>query len=470
MDYRYLEKMTDETGIIQFGVGAEPNLESGYTVDDNARALLVALNMEEDSRERLALLYARYLKEALLPEGRWRNLQAGGRYLADLDSGDCQGRGFLACSIAATCDLEEVSKLAQEMLEGVLPTLSQLKYPRSRAYALLGLIRCAKLYDREVGAVAKAMAKTAQGFCDDLIYLYNRAKGKGWYWFEEVIAYCNGIIPQALFAYYSFCGNRNALSIARDSLAFLSDSLFDQGYLNIVGNQGWWQRGEEIPRYDQQPVDACSMVLAFKEAYQTTGEKIYLDSARLAREWYSGKNINKISLYDQETGGCYDALTPEGVNCNQGAEAILSLLYSSQVLEDLEEDGAESKIILGEAHIPQEKVQESFANTPWGRWEVLLDAPDHKVKRITVDPGKRLSYQKHFKRQEHWFVVSGQALVTLDGEEISLTSGQSVDIHQEAAHRVANPGETPLVFIETQTGSYFGEDDIIRLEDDYGRA
>ena len=474
MDYRYLEKMTDETGFIQFGVGDEPNLESGHTVDDNARALLVSLNMEGDSRERLALLYARYLKDALRPDGRWRNLLVRGRYLADLDSGDCQGRGFLACSIAASCDLEEVSKLAQEMLEGVLPTLSRLEFPRSRAYALLGLIRCTELYDREVGAVAKTAAKIAQEFCDDLLYIYNRAKGKGWYWFEDEITYCNGIIPQALLAYYSFSGNRNALSIARDSLAFLSDNLFDQGYLNIVGNKGWWQRGEEIPRYDQQPVDACSMVLALKEAYLTTGEKKYLDSARLAREWYSGKNINKTSLYNQESGGCYDALTPEGVNYNQGAEAILSLLYSFQAIEDLEadpeEDGAESKIISGEAHILQEKEQEGFANTPWGRWEVLLDAPDHKVKRITVNPGKRLSYQKHFKRKEHWYVVSGQALVTLDGEDISLASGQSVDIHREAAHRVANPGETPLVFIETQTGSYFGEDDIVRLEDDYGRA
>jgi len=99
-----------------------------------------------------------------------------------------------------------------------------------------------------------------------------------------------------------------------------------------------------------------------------------------------------------------------------------------------------------------------------------LDAPDHKVKRIIVNPGKRLSYQKHFKRQEHWFVVSGEALVTLDGEKIPLKAGQSVDIPCQAAHRIANQGKDPLVFIETQTGSYFGEDDIVRLEDDYGRA
>ncbi|MGB9792619.1 MAG: cupin domain-containing protein, partial [Thermacetogeniaceae bacterium] len=110
------------------------------------------------------------------------------------------------------------------------------------------------------------------------------------------------------------------------------------------------------------------------------------------------------------------------------------------------------------------------ANTPWGRWEVLLDEPTTKVKKITVAPGQRLSYQKHFRRKEHWYVVSGEALVTLDGKEIRLVAGEAIDIPKETAHRLANPGTVPLVLIETQTGEYLGEDDIIRLEDDYGRA
>jgi mannose-6-phosphate isomerase-like protein (cupin superfamily) len=92
------------------------------------------------------------------------------------------------------------------------------------------------------------------------------------------------------------------------------------------------------------------------------------------------------------------------------------------------------------------------------------------VKRLTVLPGHRLSYQSHAKRHEHWFVVGGQALVTLDGRQIRLATGEDVDIPVGAAHRVENPGPTPLVFIEIQTGSYFGEDDIVRLEDDYGRS
>lgn len=107
---------------------------------------------------------------------------------------------------------------------------------------------------------------------------------------------------------------------------------------------------------------------------------------------------------------------------------------------------------------------------PWGYYEVLLDEPCHKVKRITVFPGHRLSLQRHQRRAEHWYVVSGNARVTLGGRELSLSPLESVDIPKGQWHRVANPGEEPLVFIEVQTGDYFGEDDIERLEDDYGRS
>lgn len=107
---------------------------------------------------------------------------------------------------------------------------------------------------------------------------------------------------------------------------------------------------------------------------------------------------------------------------------------------------------------------------PWGHYEVLSEARGHKIKRITVLPGQRLSLQSHQHRAEHWFMVSGQAVVTLDKEQIPLSAGEAVDISQKAKHRIQNPGETPLVFIEVQRGSYLGEDDITRYEDDYGRG
>ena len=107
---------------------------------------------------------------------------------------------------------------------------------------------------------------------------------------------------------------------------------------------------------------------------------------------------------------------------------------------------------------------------PWGSYTVLEDAPDHKVKRIEVLPGKRLSYQKHERRSEHWFVVRGNGIVTLDGEDIPVSAGTAIDIPLGAAHRIANAGDDLLMFIEVQHGAYFGEEDIVRLEDDYGRA
>jgi mannose-6-phosphate isomerase len=107
---------------------------------------------------------------------------------------------------------------------------------------------------------------------------------------------------------------------------------------------------------------------------------------------------------------------------------------------------------------------------PWGYYQVLLDQPDHKVKEIVVYPGKRLSLQQHRHRSEHWTVISGSAMVTLNEHYVTLTPGQSIDIPAETKHRVYNPGTEPLVFIEVQTGSYFGENDIERFEDDFGRV
>ncbi|HEX8633979.1 MAG TPA: phosphomannose isomerase type II C-terminal cupin domain [Pyrinomonadaceae bacterium] len=111
-----------------------------------------------------------------------------------------------------------------------------------------------------------------------------------------------------------------------------------------------------------------------------------------------------------------------------------------------------------------------YDERPWGTFTVLDEGENYKVKRIEVLPGKRLSYQKHAQRAEHWMVVAGEAKVTLDDEEITVSTGNTIDIPIEAKHRVENPGTTPLVFIEIQRGSYLGEDDIVRFNDDFGRA
>lgn len=111
-----------------------------------------------------------------------------------------------------------------------------------------------------------------------------------------------------------------------------------------------------------------------------------------------------------------------------------------------------------------------YDERPWGSFTVLDEGATWKVKRIEVLPGKRLSYQKHAQRAEHWMIVQGTATVTLDGKDITLSATETIDIPIGAAHRIENPGAEKLVFIEVQHGTYFGEDDIVRLQDDYGRT
>jgi mannose-6-phosphate isomerase len=106
---------------------------------------------------------------------------------------------------------------------------------------------------------------------------------------------------------------------------------------------------------------------------------------------------------------------------------------------------------------------------PWGQFEVLSDHTSHKVKRLTVEPGHRLSYQRHAHRSEHWFVVAGEGIVTIEGDPQRVVAGTAIDVPVGSAHRIENAGSETLVFIEVQHGSYFGEDDIERLDDDYGR-
>ncbi|MGD0621865.1 MAG: hypothetical protein ABSA82_05295 [Thermacetogeniaceae bacterium] len=340
IDYCHLKRLTDEGGMLQFSMLRTPDPDSGYTVDDNARALLVALNMEGEERRELVDAYIRFLGAAQRIDGGWHNWKLDGRFVTTIDSEDSQGRAFLSCCAASLCELEDVREAGRGMAMRALPVLFGLRSPRAVAYALLGICLNPGLSDRRSGV----LAGVARDFSDYLIGLYSTSRHQGWQWFEEVLTYCNGILPHALFAYYSFAQDRKALRVARDTLGWLTDALFARGYLSIVGNRGWWRRGAEMPCYDQQPVDACSMALAYARAFRVTGDSQYRSLAELAYDWYRGNNINRISLYDAATGGCYDALTPEGVNLNQGAESLLSLLLSQQVINGMASTGQDAEI------------------------------------------------------------------------------------------------------------------------------
>lgn len=327
LNYKHLINMTDPTGLLQFSQLDQPDPGSGYTLDDNARALLVALFMGEDGYP-YARLYCQLLKQLQDSNGNWCNLYLDGQFIHAYDSEDSIGRAFLACSVATMCEWPDIAADCMVMLQSALPRIINFTSPRGIAYSLIGLCKGRFPFWTET-----ILCDFVNQLATKLINWFNLNQSRNWKWFEESMTYCNGILPQALFATYAFNGDRKCLKIAHESLSFLNDTLFSQGYLNIVGNEGWYRRGNKLPLWDQQPVDAASVAFACWEAYQAIGWKEYQELAILAHQWYGGKNINNLTLINEKTGGCYDALTREGVNLNQGAEAVLSLLLSTLLVQ-----------------------------------------------------------------------------------------------------------------------------------------
>lgn len=332
MDYRHLRNMTDHTGMLQFSIGPLPDPGSGYTLDDNARALLVSLGMKEGKeREEYSRIYMRFMENAWNPEGSWNNLLQNGHFLAAFDSQDSRGRAFLACCLASFDVNEKVRLWGRMMVRRTLSAMEDMQYPRSIAYVLLGLSCLIKRKEAE-----RNYRELALKYCEELLNMYRQNYAPGWMWFEDRLTYCNGTMPQSLLAFYRATGDRRALQVGEESLSFLGDNLLKRGYLNIVGNQAWWMRGGACSDYDQQPVDACSTALAFAEAYLATGKSAYRRKVHTSFSWYHGHNINSLSLYDPSSGGCCDALTPSGLNHNQGAESLLSLLLATRLTGWLE--------------------------------------------------------------------------------------------------------------------------------------
>lgn len=317
VDYRHLNAMTDENGILQFSHLQTPDPGSGYTLDDNARALIVALSREDG--DQLARCYATYLYRSQHSDS-WANFELNGQFSSSFDSEDSVGRAILACSLGTSSQWPEIRRICIDMMARNLPRTFDFSSPRAIAYTLLGLCK------GEIPVFSEKLLQMVSLLSNRLINLYQLKQDKAWFWFENYLTYCNGILPQALFAAYSLNGDKKALKVGHDSLNFLNSILFRDGYLNIVGNQGWYSKGGRIPLFDQQPVDAASIYFACMEAYVGIGNRDYLDLAKLAHAWYRGANVHSLSLYNAETGGCFDALTVDGVNLNQGAESTLSLI------------------------------------------------------------------------------------------------------------------------------------------------
>lgn len=325
----HLDRMTDSTGLVQHAIYRIPRRESGYTTDDNARALrLCARLWRRHPDERMLSRVAEYLsfvEYARSPGRGFHNFLAYDRRWLDAEGcGDCQGQAVLALAEVLGSSLpDDYRALARELIDAVLPTLADLRSLRAQAYVILawGHLRREGVKDIER---LEAVAWSAAG---RLTECYQRAARPDWNWFESRMTYANAVLPHALFIAAERWPKEAFLEVAEASFAFLDRETTAANVFWPVGNSGWYAHGEDKAPYDQQPVEASTMADAALAAFHLLGDENHLACFRRAHGWFHGQNSLGQSLVDRRRGACCDGLQASGVNRNQGAESTLAYLF-----------------------------------------------------------------------------------------------------------------------------------------------
>jgi uncharacterized protein YyaL (SSP411 family) len=332
----HLKLLTDDVGIIQHAFFGVPRRHTGYTTDDNARALIAVARYSSiasnNNLERIAATYLSFLHHAQETSGLFRNFMNYDRTWIDTDRSeeDALARSFLALAEVRASGLPQTQKnAAANMLDVALPAISEVSSPHAVPVAL---IACA--FEHELSP-DESLLSIIRFFADRLCRLFESVSSPDWQWFEPYLTYSNARMPHALFSAYRSTQDERFLDIARRSTSFLTKATFVDGILQPIGNHGWYPRGGERAYYDQQPVDTGASVELYVEAFRATGDRQYYDLAHKAYSWYLGDNPQHIPVADPATGACYDALKPDGVNLNQGAEACVTFLMAALALRSI---------------------------------------------------------------------------------------------------------------------------------------
>ncbi len=330
----HLARMTNDFGMIQFANNAVPDKNSGYTLDDNARALIVSVLynslFKSNSLNPLSQIYLNFLKNSQEEDGNFKNNFYNDNEITDLRSEDSFGRAIWALGYTINKSRSfEFAEEARKILEKSLSKIENCQFLRAKAFSLIGLCYYYKSYPCE--EILNKIKKIADYFCDS----YDSESSEHWKWFEQNLTYANAKLPESLFLAYDIVKDERYLKIAEESLGFLSNIVFVEGQLAPIGQSGWYKRNGERAFFDQQPLDASSVTLAYLAAYNILKKKEYYKKAILSFNWFLGKNHLKQMIYNETTGGCHDGLGKYSINLNQGAESTISYLMARLSLEDL---------------------------------------------------------------------------------------------------------------------------------------
>lgn len=329
----HIRRLTDDTGIVQHAKYGIPNLKEGYCLDDNSRALIMALMAFEQykSKEALDLLpiYLSYIQYMQKEDGNFRNFLSFNRnYLDEVGSEDSFGRTIWSLGhLVNFAPNNSYKEFATELFLKSVPHFSHLEHLRGIANTMIGINHYLKANPHDT-AIVEELNKLSV----PLVNAYKNNKDHDWYWFEQKMTYDNALLPLALLCHHEISGDAQSLNIALESLTFLTEKTLSFGFLNPVGNDGWLEKGQPMALYDQQAIETMAMVLVYFKAYEVTKDEKYMHNLYQSYQWFLGENSLNLPLYDHETKGCADGLQNFSVNRNQGAESTLAYLISHLVV------------------------------------------------------------------------------------------------------------------------------------------
>ncbi|MDO8581512.1 MAG: glycosyltransferase [bacterium] len=333
----HLERLTDERGMMQFSRGAVPDRASGYTVDDNARALLFAAQYYHVTGDKtiLSLLrrYCTFLFNGERSDGSFTNYidehgratpQNYGEDIADATGRAITGLAAVAVTLRLPSDLRHRAELSAKRALAIITRSSSL---RTTAFALLGVSELSRLHN------GVEYIPIVRRFADAIVTRYEQEASFDWQWFEPMLTYANAVIPHALIAAYRVAHNDRYRNIAKKTVDFLIEKTLQDTVYMPIGNKGWCTRDGRCAHFDQQPEDPSAMVMALFALYEITQEEQYRMYALRTFSWFLGENILRQPLYDSVSGGCHDGLSPTAVNSNEGAESTISYLLARLAIE-----------------------------------------------------------------------------------------------------------------------------------------
>jgi len=325
-----LERLTDDTGIIQHARGCIANYKTGYCLDDNTRAMIVCVMAHHrfDVKKYYPLIY-RYLAYIMYmqnKDGSFKNYLTYGRNtIEEIGSDDAFGRSVWALGhLIRFAPSDSFFQISKELFYLSVRNFEKLRYARGFANCILGLYHYIHRYPDQ-----EQFVKMLENLADRMIDSFNLHSHDNWDWFEPTITYDNGLLPAALYQAFELTENEKYFEIAEITRKFIESKCMTNGHLSLVGNGKWVKEtADNHGEYAQQPVDALAMLIMYESAWKVTGNHTFLDKLKLSFEWFFGNNDLNLPLYDEETKGCNDGLEQFGVNRNQGAESIVAYLMS----------------------------------------------------------------------------------------------------------------------------------------------